>query len=105
MRPRRQLGEEENGDEKEMAQRIHGVILVDLDEQAFEIFTFREVQGHRMIRSAGQATHDARFTTGIDRRTGNDLLEQLEPDAAGTGIGHQQATRLQERQPSTLMSL
>ena len=32
MRPRRQLGEEENGNEKEMAQRIHSVSLVDLNE-------------------------------------------------------------------------
>ncbi len=49
MRPRRQLGEEENGNEKEMAQRIHGNSLVDLNEQAFEIFAFREIQGNRMI--------------------------------------------------------
>ena len=32
MRPRRQLGEEENGNEKEMAQRIHSESLVDLNE-------------------------------------------------------------------------
>ena len=32
MHPRRQLGEEENGNEKEMAQRIHSVGLVDLNE-------------------------------------------------------------------------
>jgi hypothetical protein len=32
MCPRRQLGEEEYGNEKEMAQRIHSVSLVDLDE-------------------------------------------------------------------------
>lgn len=32
MRPRRQLGEEENGDEQQMAQRIHEGSLVDLDE-------------------------------------------------------------------------
>lgn len=30
MRPRRQLGEHENGNEKEMAQRIHGAILTPL---------------------------------------------------------------------------
>jgi hypothetical protein len=35
MRSHRQLGEEENGNEKEMAQGIHSVILVDLNEQAF----------------------------------------------------------------------
>ena len=35
MRPRRQLGEEENGNEKEMAQGIHSGVLVNLDEQAF----------------------------------------------------------------------
>jgi hypothetical protein len=32
MRPRRQLGEEENGNEKEMAQRIHSVSLIDLNK-------------------------------------------------------------------------
>jgi hypothetical protein len=32
MRPRRQLGEEENGNEKEMAQGIHSESLVDLNE-------------------------------------------------------------------------
>jgi hypothetical protein len=32
MHPRRQLGEEENGNEKEMAQRIHSESLVDLNE-------------------------------------------------------------------------
>lgn len=32
MRPRRQLGEEENGNEKEMTQRIHNLSLVHLNE-------------------------------------------------------------------------
>ena len=32
MRPRRQLGEAENGNEKEMAQRIHGASLIGQDD-------------------------------------------------------------------------
>ncbi len=32
MRPRRQLGEEENGNEKKMAQRIHEPSLAGLDD-------------------------------------------------------------------------
>lgn len=32
MRSRRQLGEEENSNKKEMAQRIHRVSLIDLNE-------------------------------------------------------------------------
>jgi hypothetical protein len=32
MRPRCQLGEEENGNEKEVAQRIHSESLIDLNE-------------------------------------------------------------------------
>jgi hypothetical protein len=88
MRPRRQLGEQENGDEKEMAQRIHGLVSIDLDEQTFEIFAFGKVQGHRMIGSASQAPHDAGIAPGIQRRAGDDLLEQLEPNATGTRVGH-----------------
>ena len=68
MRPRRQLGEEKDGNEKEMAQGIHKNSLVDLNEQAFEILTFGKVQCHRMIGRTGQATHNARITSGIDRR-------------------------------------
>ena len=68
MRPRRQLGEEKDGNEKEMAQGIHKNSLVDLNEQAFEILTFGKVQCHRMIGRTGQATHNARLASGIDRR-------------------------------------
>jgi hypothetical protein len=32
MRPRRQLGEQKDSNEKQVAQRIHGNSLVDLDE-------------------------------------------------------------------------
>ena len=96
MGPRRQLGEEENGDKKEMTQGIHGLSLVDLNEQTFEIFAFREVQGDRVIRCPGQTTDDARFTTRIMGRIGDDFLEQLEPDAAGARVSHQQATRLEQ---------
>ena len=96
MRPCRQLGKEENGNEQEVAQRIHEMILVDLDEQALEIFAFREIQGHRMIGRPGQATHDARLAPGIVRGAGDDLLEQFQPDAAGTGVGHQQAAWLEQ---------
>jgi hypothetical protein len=89
MHPRRQLGEEENGNEKEMAQRIHSVSLIDLNEQAFEIFTFGEVQGDRMIGRTSQAPDNTCLTTGIHRCPGDDLLEQLQPNTARTGIGHQ----------------
>jgi hypothetical protein len=41
--------------------------LIDLDEQAFEIFAFRKVQGYRMIGRAGQATDNARLAPGIQR--------------------------------------
>ena len=83
MRPRAQLGEDENDNEKEMAQGIHGLALIDLDEQAFEIFPFGKVQGDRMVGSTGQAADDTRLAAGIAGRAGNDFLEQLEPDAAG----------------------
>ena len=84
VRRRRQLGEDKNSSEKQVAQEIHGDSLIDLDEQAFEIFAFRKVQGYRMISSPGQATYDARYTTGIVCRPGDDFLEQLQTDAAGT---------------------
>ncbi len=93
MSPRRQLGEAEDNNEKEVAQRIHNVSLIDLDEQAFEIFAFRKVQGYRMIGGPGQPPDDARRAAGIMRGAGDDLLEQFQPDAAGTGIGHQQTAR------------
>ena len=50
MRPARQLGEQEDNNEQEMAQGIHGICLIGLDEQAFEVFTFRKVQRHRVVR-------------------------------------------------------
>jgi len=67
MRPRRQLGEEENGNEKEVAQRIHDVSLIDLDEQTFEIFAFREVQCNQMIGRPRQPADDARMAPGVER--------------------------------------
>ena len=42
--------------------------LIDLNEQALEIFTFRKIQSHRMIGRAGQATDNARLAPGIQRR-------------------------------------
>jgi hypothetical protein len=75
MRPRRQLGEEENGNEKEMAQGIHSDSLVDLNEQAFEIFAFREIQGNRVIGGTGQTADDTCLTPSIMRRISDDFLE------------------------------
>ena len=89
VRPRRQLGEQENGNKKEMAQRIHERNLIDLDEQAFEVFALGKVQGHRVVGGASQAADDARLAPGIAGSAGEDLLEQLEADAAGARIGHQ----------------
>ena len=39
--------------------------LIDLDEQALEIFAFRKIQGYRVIGRAGQATDNARLAPGI----------------------------------------
>ena len=84
MHSHRQLSEEEYGNEKELAQRIHDVILmsafgsmvlIDLDEQTFEIFTFGKVQGDRMVGGACKSADNARRAAGIHRRPGNDLLE------------------------------
>ena len=82
VRSRRPLGEDEHEDEEEAAEQRHAESLIDLDEQAFEVFAFREVQCHRMIGRARQATHDTRLAPGIDRRAGDDFLEQLQPDTA-----------------------
>lgn len=83
MHPGQQLTKDKSDNEKKVTQRIHGKKgSVNLDEQAFEIFAFRKVQGYRMISRAGQAAHDARLAPGIQRRTGDDLLEQFQPDAA-----------------------
>ena len=82
MRPRRQLGKEENGNEKEMTQRIHGNSLVDLDEQTFEVFAFGKRQSHRVVGRCHQARLDADFGFGIDRGAGDDFLEQFRADAA-----------------------
>lgn len=82
MRPRRQLGEQEDGDENEMAQRIHELSLIDLDEQTFEIFAFGKIQGHRMIGRPGQPAHDTGLATGIVCRPGDNLLKQFQPDTA-----------------------
>lgn len=82
MRPRRQLGEAEDNNEKEMAQRIHEGSLIDLDEQAFEIFAFRKVQRDRVVGRTGQTAHDACLASSVVGSAGNDLLEQLEPDTA-----------------------
>ena len=96
MRSRRQLGKEENGNEKEMAQRIHNVSLVDLNEQAFEIFAFRKIQGNRVVSGTGQTADNACRTAGIMRRIGDDFLEQFQPDAPGAGVSHQHSTRLEQ---------
>lgn len=82
MRASEQLGADENGNEKEVAQRIHSKSLIDLNKQAFEVFAFRKVQRHGMVGGAGEAAHDAGFALGIDCRTGDDLLEQLQANAA-----------------------
>lgn len=49
MRPRQQLGEEQDSNEKDLAKFIHNNGSVYLDKQTFEIFTFRKVQCNRMI--------------------------------------------------------
>ena len=102
VRPRRQLCEEEDGNEKEAAHLKHRVSLagqhyawmaklrsVSLDQQTLQILAFREIQRHRMIGRPGQATNDARIAPGIERRIGDDFLEHFQPDATGTRIGHQ----------------
>ena len=96
VRRRRQLGEDEDGSEEQVAQEIHGDSLIDLNEETLEVFTLGEIQRDRMISGAREATHDARLTAGIDGRAGDDFLEQFQPDAAGAGIGHQQTTRPQQ---------
>jgi len=82
MRPRRQLGEQKDSNEKQVAQRIHGNSLVDLNEQTLEIFTFGKTQGHRMIGGTGQPPHDSGLATGIVCRPGDNLLKQFQPDTA-----------------------
>ena len=56
VRRRRQLGEDEDGSEQQVAQEIHGVSLIDLNEQTLKVFTLREIQRYRMIGSAREAT-------------------------------------------------
>ena len=56
---------------------IRSYYAVGLDQQPLEIFTFRKMQRDRVIGSGGEPAQDARITPGIDRRAGDDLLEQF----------------------------
>ena len=46
-----------------------------------------------MIRAGVKVMHDLRIHAGIECGTGDDLLEQICADAAGAGVGAQQAAR------------
>ena len=61
---------------------------INLQQQTLQVVAFRKRQVDRMIGGALQALHDARPHSGrcarVERGAGDDLLEQLRADAAGT---------------------
>src|SRR3989338_7703496 len=61
--------------------------------QPLQIRPLRKTQRHRMIGAGVQVMDDLRVHPGIECGTGDDLLEQVFADAAGAGVGGEQAAR------------
>ena len=71
-------------------------LLGNTQHQPLQIRPLRKTEQYRVIGAGVQVMHDLRIHAGIQRRAGDDLLEQVFADAAGAGIGEQQAARSEQ---------
>jgi len=57
-------------------------LSTDAQQQPLQILSLGKIQRNRMIRRTMQPALDTRIDTGIQRRAGDDFLEQVGTDAA-----------------------
>src|SRR5882762_3137557 len=69
--------------ERDSASGGHRLVLIETseklrsqDEQSLQILPFGEWQRHRVIGRGAEALDDLRFNGGIERRAGDDRLEE-----------------------------
>src|SRR5439155_27279898 len=77
------------------------------DEQTLEVVTLGKLERDRMVGGGAEALDDLGIRAGVERRAGDDRLEELGRHAARAGEGGEQASRreqLEREQVDVLVS-
>src|ERR1700722_4618875 len=73
-------------------------LSVDLQDQALQIFSLRNIKYDRMIRSRAPAFQQANPALRISGRIGHHAMKLIPRNMVGAGAGHQYPTRAQHLQ-------